>query len=343
MKAELLDVAPNGSLAVCHKSGWIQNASFVHWCHHILSNVKPTKDGPVILVLDGDYSHTRNVQLLELARVNGAHIVCLPPHCTHKTQLLGVAFMLPFKTYYAQAIEQWLKQNAGRIVTHCQVGMLLGEAFNKAASVAVATNGFRKTGPCPCNRHIFSDFEFQEISPNTHVSSDHSSEALPNRLDDANTSQPRPGSSSINELKTPQNYPTHRGRKSGSAALLKTSQYKNELADDFNRKLLTDKETYERKSVQKKQTDKYLLRGRDRKNKVRYLQIQNTKSWMSQYTSPLMMKIAKMMQNVHIATRSFLLTKGEKKWIVCTKCGIWYHEVCSGDDDYKSFIVLLFG
>ncbi|KAJ4427571.1 hypothetical protein ANN_25219 [Periplaneta americana] len=205
MKAELLDAAPNGSLAVCHKSGWIQNERFVQWCHHILSNVKPTKDDPVILVLDGHYSHTRNVELLELARVNGAHIVCLPPHYTHKMQLLGVAFMLPFKTYYAQAIEQWLKQNAGRVVTHYQVGMLLGEAFNKAATVAVATNGFRNTGLYPCNRHIFSDFEFQEVSPNTHESSDHSSEALPNRLDDANTSQPRPGSISINEPKTPQN------------------------------------------------------------------------------------------------------------------------------------------
>ncbi|KAJ4438271.1 hypothetical protein ANN_14210 [Periplaneta americana] len=205
MKAELLDGAPNSSLAVCHKSGWIQNESFVQWCHHILSNAKPTKDDPVILVLDGHYSHTRIVELLELARVNGAHIVCLPPHCTHKMQLLDVAFMLPFKTYYAQAIEQWLKQNAGRVVTHYQVGMLLGEAFNKGATVAVATNGFRNIGLYPCNRHIFSDFEFQEVSRNTHEASDHSSEALPNRLDDANTSQPRPGSSSINGPKTSQN------------------------------------------------------------------------------------------------------------------------------------------
>ncbi|KAJ4433907.1 hypothetical protein ANN_16220 [Periplaneta americana] len=167
MKAKLLDAAPNGSLAVCHKSGWIQNESFVQWCHHILSNVKPTKDDPVILVLDRHYSHTRNVELLELSRVNGAHIVCLPPHCTHKMQLLGVEFMLPFKTYYAQAIEQWLKQNAGRVVTYYQ--------------------------------------RLQEVSPSTHEASDHSSEPLPNRLDDANTSQPRPGSSSINEPKTPQN------------------------------------------------------------------------------------------------------------------------------------------
>ncbi|KAJ4446582.1 hypothetical protein ANN_13279 [Periplaneta americana] len=129
MKAEILDGTPNGSLAVCHKSSWIQNESF-----------------PL------------------------------------------VAFMLPFKTYYAQAIEQWHKQNAGRVVTHYQVGILLGEAFNKAATVAVATNDFRKTGLYPSIHHIFSEFEFQKVSPNIHEASGHSSEALPNRLDDANSS-----------------------------------------------------------------------------------------------------------------------------------------------------------
>ncbi|KAJ4429765.1 hypothetical protein ANN_21969, partial [Periplaneta americana] len=326
MKTELLDGAPNGSLAVCHKSGWIQNESFVHWFHHFLSNVKPTKDDPVILVLDGHYSHTRNVELLELARANGVHIVCLPPHCTHKMQPLDVAFMLPFKTYYAQAIEQWLKQNAGRVVTHYQVGMLLGEAFNKAATVAVATNGFRKTGLYPCNRHIFSDFEFQEASPNNHEASDHSPEALPNRLHDANTSQPRPGPSGINEPKTPpkpvekqttpfvtpvdispvptiqQKNPTGRG-----------PPYKNQLADDVKRKSPTDKKTYERKCVQKKQADKVpTQRKRQKKQSQIYIEIQKAKSWMIQYTSPLIMKIVKMTQNVHIATASFLVTKGEE-------------------------------
>ncbi|KAJ4449570.1 hypothetical protein ANN_00972 [Periplaneta americana] len=247
IKADLLDGALNGSLAVCHKSGCIQNESFVQWSHHFLSNVKPTKDDPVILVLDGHYFHTRNVELLELARANGVHIVCLSPHCTHKMQPLDVAFTLPFKTYYAQAIQQWLKQNADRVMTQNQVCMLFREAFNKAATVAVATNGLQKN----CE--------------------DHSSEALTNRLDDSNTSQTRPGPSGINEPKTPpkpvqrqttsfvtpggispvptiqQKNLTGRGRKSGSAALLTSSPYKNQFGDVVKRKLLTDKKTYEQK------------------------------------------------------------------------------------------------
>ncbi|KAJ4432747.1 hypothetical protein ANN_21385 [Periplaneta americana] len=231
MKAKLLDAAPNGSLAVCHKSGWIQNESFVQWCRHILSNVKPTKDDPVILVLDGHYSHTRNVELLELSRVNGAHIVCLPPHCTHKMQLLG------WDSCYLSKLTMLKQLNSGSNKMQAEYYKWL----QKNWCVSLQPPYLQR---------------LQEVSPNTHEASDHSSEPLPNRLDDANTSQPRPGSSSINEPKTPQNYPTDRGRESGSAALLKSSQYKNELADDFKRKLLTNKETYERKGVQKKQTDK---------------------------------------------------------------------------------------
>ncbi|KAJ4435306.1 hypothetical protein ANN_17916 [Periplaneta americana] len=362
MKTELLDGAPNGSLAVCHKSGWIQNESFVHWFHHFLSNVKPTKDDPVILVLDGHYSHTRNVELLELARANGVHIVCLPPHCTHKMQPLDVAFMLPFKTYYAQAIEQWLKQNAGRVVTHYQVGMLLGEAFNKAATVAVATNGFRKTGLYPCNRHIFSDFEFQEASPNNHEASDHSPEALPNRLHDANTSQPRPGPSGINEPKTPpkpvekqttpfvtpvdispvptiqQKNPTDRGRKSGSAALLTSSPYKNQLADDVKRKSPTDKKTYERKSVQKKQADKVPTQKKIQKKQSQI----SSDSEGEELDDPVYISTdnedSEDDAECPYCNGKFSCDKRGEKWIVCTKCGIWCHEECSGEDDYKSFI-----
>ncbi|KAJ4440968.1 hypothetical protein ANN_10817, partial [Periplaneta americana] len=39
----------------------------------------------------------------------------------------------------------------------------------------------------------------------------------------------------------------------------------------------------------------------------------------------------------------FSFDKRGEKWIVCTKCGIWCHEECSGDDDYKNCIGLLFG
>ncbi|KAG8237906.1 hypothetical protein J437_LFUL017778 [Ladona fulva] len=140
-KLELLDGAPNGSRAAYHKSGWIESETFRTWFQEqFLDGVKPTKEEPMILVLDGHCSHTRNLPLLESAKENGVHIVSLPPHCSHKMQPFERAFMYPLKTYYGQEIEKWLEQHEGRVVTHFQVAMLFAEAYKKSATVTTADN-----------------------------------------------------------------------------------------------------------------------------------------------------------------------------------------------------------
>jgi hypothetical protein len=69
--------------------------------------------------------------------------------------------MFPLKTYYAQAIESWLRHNPGRVVTNRQVGMLFGEAYQKAATMNNSINAFKKTGLFPCNRHVFGEEHFR--------------------------------------------------------------------------------------------------------------------------------------------------------------------------------------
>lgn len=160
MAQELMDGAPAGSIGDCHPSGWIQTHLFTKWFRHFINFTKPSKDDPIILVLDGHYTHTRNIDAINLARDNNVIIVCLPPHCTHKMQPMDVAFMKPLKTYYSQEIETWLRNNPGRTLTNKYVARLFGTAYEKAATMTNSVNGFRKTGLFPCNRHIFTDEEF---------------------------------------------------------------------------------------------------------------------------------------------------------------------------------------
>ena len=75
---------------------------FSQWFLHFIKHTKPTKEDPVILVLDGHYSHTRNLEVITLARENHVDIICLPPHSTRKMQPLDKAFMGPLKTFYCQ-------------------------------------------------------------------------------------------------------------------------------------------------------------------------------------------------------------------------------------------------
>jgi hypothetical protein len=104
-----------------------------------------------------------------MARSNSVVIVCLPPHSTHKVHPLDVAFMNPFKTYYAQEIEMWLKAHEGRVITHCQVAAFLGKAYASSATIEVAVNGFRKTEIFPFQPNVFRDHD--SATKTTHVDS----------------------------------------------------------------------------------------------------------------------------------------------------------------------------
>jgi len=64
-------------------------------------------------------------------------------------QSLDVAFMKLLKAYYSAAFELWLDQHPGCVVTHYQVARLFTQAYEKAAPMTVARNGFQKTGILP--------------------------------------------------------------------------------------------------------------------------------------------------------------------------------------------------
>lgn len=55
----------------------------------------------LLRTLDGHYSHSRNKEVTDCARLNGVHIF-LPPQSTHKLQPLDISFLQLLKTYYAQ-------------------------------------------------------------------------------------------------------------------------------------------------------------------------------------------------------------------------------------------------
>nr|CAI5849892.1 unnamed protein product [Callosobruchus analis] len=83
MTNTLMRGAPPGSIGRAHPSGWIQTSLFTKWFEHFLEHVKPSEGSPVLLILDGHYSHTKNIDVIELARQHHVTILSLPPHCTH--------------------------------------------------------------------------------------------------------------------------------------------------------------------------------------------------------------------------------------------------------------------
>jgi hypothetical protein len=119
---------------------------FSQWFLHFIKYSLPTKEDPVVLVPDGHYSHTRNLEVITLARENKVDIICLPPHSSHKMQTLDKVFLGPLKTFYCQEIEKWFRSHPGRVVTVYQIGELFGNAYKRAATGEKVPNGFWVTG-----------------------------------------------------------------------------------------------------------------------------------------------------------------------------------------------------
>ena len=71
----------------------MSSSAFCEWFDSFIYSAKPTRRGPVLFVLDGQYGHTRSTDLIDKARDNHINIICIPPHTTHKLQPLDKIFV----------------------------------------------------------------------------------------------------------------------------------------------------------------------------------------------------------------------------------------------------------
>ena len=123
-------------------------------------HVQSSKKNPVLIILDGHSSHTKNIAAIEYARERGIHMLSLPPHTTHKLQPLDRSFFGPLMSNFNQAADKWMRNHAGKGITTYQICSLFGEAYVKTASMSNALAGFVKSGIWPCNRDVFTDADY---------------------------------------------------------------------------------------------------------------------------------------------------------------------------------------
>lgn len=160
MRQEFQTGLPPAASAEVHETGWITKELFLSWFQKFISFSGASKQKPVLLLLDGHSTHTKNLALIDIARDNGVILLCLPPHCSHRLQPLDVSYMKPLSKYYEDEIRTWLRSNPGKVVTLFQVASLFGNAYMRASTMTTAVNGFRKTGIWPVNMNVFEDADF---------------------------------------------------------------------------------------------------------------------------------------------------------------------------------------
>ena len=69
--------------------------------------------------------------------------------------------MKPLSTSYAKEMQERMRANPSRVVTFRQIFSLFGKAFEQAATISTANNGFAKTGIWPYNPDHFSSLSIE--------------------------------------------------------------------------------------------------------------------------------------------------------------------------------------
>ena len=365
---KLMKGAPPGAISGFHPSGWIQCDLFCQWMKHFASFVKPTAEDPVVLIMDGHYSHTRNLEVINFARENHIIMVCLPPHSTHKMQPLDIAFMKPFKTFYNQETEKWISRNEGRAVTQYEISELMGKAYIRAATMSNALSGFRAAGIYPFNDSVFTEADFLEEvdGPNSRPEPKSDAECTRQLIDDTTRSDPTifppitdgqhqtasqdeppseshspSGSISFRSVISPKNIRAlpkvqsqSRKRKGGESVVLTSSPYKKKLEDFY----IAKSEKHSNPASTSGTAEKTNPAANKKKVKGRKRKVSSSSDSEDSNEPPLMDTDDDLDMNLDDpdsvdATCAFCKEKfsddcSGQQWVMCSSCFNWNHQFC---------------
>ena len=135
------------------------NELFLVWMNHFISQARPSKANPVLLILDNHISRYSS-ELLELAKENGVVMLTVPPHTTHKLQPLDRSVMYPLKAFYNRESATFMTQHKCKTISMYNVSELCGKAYPKALTPENIISGFRSTGIFPFDPNVFKDHEY---------------------------------------------------------------------------------------------------------------------------------------------------------------------------------------
>jgi hypothetical protein len=113
MAPDLTSSAPTGTLALVPESDFMNTGLFPEWLQHFAQHVTPTKDDPVLLILDNHVSHCI-VAAVVFCRENHITLLSLPPHASHKLQPLDMGIFCTLKAAYSQEVDRELVGDKSR-------------------------------------------------------------------------------------------------------------------------------------------------------------------------------------------------------------------------------------
>ncbi|MCP3927780.1 MAG: hypothetical protein GY705_01620 [Bacteroidetes bacterium] len=157
------EVLPAGSKTEGHPrhTGWMTEDNFLSYLHHFKKYTRPSAEFPVLLLLDNHASHV-SLDAINFCRDNHIIMLSFPPHCSHELQPLDKTVYGPFKTFFNEAADRWLRKplNEARPMTIHTLPVLITEVYSKAFTPENILSGFKATGIQPFKRDAIPEERF---------------------------------------------------------------------------------------------------------------------------------------------------------------------------------------
>ncbi|XP_030762226.1 uncharacterized protein LOC115887043 [Sitophilus oryzae] len=356
------------NLKECHKDGMPPGSAIVMneksaYINAVIRNKKwleehflPRKPaGTALIILDGHTSHTNSVEVLEFCEANEIILLCLPSHTTHFLQPLDRSFFKSLKSHYYSECNRFMKTNPSRKITRYQFGKLLGEAWNKSATVQNAISGFKATGILPFNPSIIPDYAY--LSDTLVSNSANQTDGIPNRHAISLTSNPNiaPTLSPVAGCSKDPDYnglnpPNCPNEQQAQTTAITPGKALNEIAPVINtsavntvRKrarqvanVLTSPENIELQKQKKQKAEIKNKSSKERAKKKRTI----TKRLKEDYSDDSNSESEIILQDSESGDEewdendcagcgeNYSVTRKKDDWFQCTRCDRWSHEGC---------------
>ncbi|KAG5882844.1 hypothetical protein JTB14_022355 [Gonioctena quinquepunctata] len=134
--------APEGSLGVANKSGWINSSIFLEVLKYIQKKTSCSKDNPILILVDNHESHV-TIEAVDYAS--------------------DVGVFGPFKAKLKIAFDDWHVNNPGKTLTIYNIPELAKIAYLESFNCKNIASAFETTGIWPFNKLTFSEEDFAPV------------------------------------------------------------------------------------------------------------------------------------------------------------------------------------
>ncbi|GFN80276.1 hypothetical protein PoB_000678200 [Plakobranchus ocellatus] len=148
-------LGPGDAYWTFQQKGWTDTTLGLEWFKTVfLPNCGDSR--PQLILLDSHSSH-EVLELLELAKEEGIHIVALPPHTTQRLQPLDTNVFKPLKSEYSKACTDFLAKYPNRVIDKHSFPLMFAQAWKVMEKQEMIIKAFATTGIFPPNPAAISE------------------------------------------------------------------------------------------------------------------------------------------------------------------------------------------